>query len=263
MDVIGSIDSLWRYPVKSMRGEALQEAFIGFSGVYGDRVYAFKSIAAPAGFPYHTAREQEDLLLYAPRYRNAAAAAKPVNLAEADSMAPGMTPIFAPIAELDVEVTTPDGTVFEIGSDALVEDMQQRLGENLSVSVLHSERALTDCRPVSIFSLQTVAGLAEEIAEPVDKRQFRANIYADFTGAAPFFEKTLLGKRIKIGEKAEFMVIENDPRCKMITLNPDTGKASPKILRQVTTQHDGFAGLYTVVLVEGMVRPGDPIAVFG
>ena len=32
---VGTVESLWRYPVKSMRGEELQEAFIGFAGVYG------------------------------------------------------------------------------------------------------------------------------------------------------------------------------------------------------------------------------------
>jgi uncharacterized protein YcbX len=261
MTVIGSIESLWRYPVKSMRGETLDEAFIGFSGVYGDRVYAFTNPKAPKGFPFHTSREQEELLLYAPKYADAAVAGKPVNLADADSMAPGMTPIYAPVAALEVAVTTPDGEVYPVDSPALIADMQKRLGETLTVSLMTSERALTDCRPVSIFSVQTVAGLAEEIEEPVDKRQFRANIYANFEGQAPFFEKSLIGSRIRIGEKAEFMVIENDPRCKMITLNPDTAKASPKILRQVTTKHDGFAGLYTVVLVEGIVRPGDSISV--
>jgi uncharacterized protein YcbX len=259
MSVIGKIESVWRYPVKSMKGEAVDQAFIGFSGVYGDRVYAFKTPAAPAGFPYHTAREQEDLLLYTPKFRNAPAAAKPENLAEADDMAPGMTPLYAGFESLDVEVTTPDGAVFGIDTPELVEDLRKRLGDALPVSLLRSERALTDCRPVSMFSLQTVAGLAEEIGEPVDKRQFRANLYADFSGETPFFEKTLIGKRIKVGAKAELMVIENDPRCKMITLNPDTGAASPKVLRQVTTKHGGVAGLYTVVLVEGMVAPGDVI----
>jgi MOSC domain-containing protein len=51
MKVVGKIESLWRYPVKSMRGEELQEAFVGFPGVYSDRLYAFRSSAAPKGFP--------------------------------------------------------------------------------------------------------------------------------------------------------------------------------------------------------------------
>ena len=56
MELIGTVESLWRYPVKGMRGEALQEAFVGFSGVYGDRLYAFRDSAAPKGFPYLTSR---------------------------------------------------------------------------------------------------------------------------------------------------------------------------------------------------------------
>jgi len=42
MSIIGRVDSLWRYPVKSMRGEELDEAFAGYPGIYGDRVFAFK-----------------------------------------------------------------------------------------------------------------------------------------------------------------------------------------------------------------------------
>jgi len=33
MAIIGKVESLWRYPVKSMRGEELSEAFVGFAGV--------------------------------------------------------------------------------------------------------------------------------------------------------------------------------------------------------------------------------------
>ncbi len=261
MTVIGNVESVWRYPVKSMRGEMLDEAFVGFAGVYGDRVYAFTTPQAPKGFPFHTSREQEELLLYSPKFADGSAAMMPANLAEAAAMPPGMTPVYPPIGALGVLVTTPDGEVLPLDSPSLLDDMRRRIGEALPVSLMHSERALTDCRPVSIFSLQTVAGLAEEIEEPVDKRQFRANVYANFDGKDPFFERSLIGARVKIGEKAEFLLIENDPRCKMITLNPDTAKASPKILRQVTTKHDGFAGLYSVVLVEGVVRPGDEISV--
>ena len=57
MSIIGKVESLWRYPVKSMRGEQLEESFVGFAGVYGDRLYASTSSASPKGFPYLTARE--------------------------------------------------------------------------------------------------------------------------------------------------------------------------------------------------------------
>jgi MOSC domain-containing protein len=40
MSMIGNVESLWRYPVKSMRGQELDTAYLGFAGVYGDRLYA-------------------------------------------------------------------------------------------------------------------------------------------------------------------------------------------------------------------------------
>jgi uncharacterized protein YcbX len=47
MATIGTVESLWRYPVKSMRGEELVEMFAGYAGVYGERLFAFQSSASP------------------------------------------------------------------------------------------------------------------------------------------------------------------------------------------------------------------------
>jgi len=69
MKTIGTVESLWRYPVKSMSGEELAEAFMGFPGFYGDRCYAFKNSAARKGFPYLSATVQEQMLRYRPRFR--------------------------------------------------------------------------------------------------------------------------------------------------------------------------------------------------
>ena len=54
MNVVGTVDSLWRYPIKSMAGEALPEAFVDYAGVYGDRIYALLNSAGHRGFPYLT-----------------------------------------------------------------------------------------------------------------------------------------------------------------------------------------------------------------
>jgi hypothetical protein len=70
MSAIGRVESVWRYPVKSMRDEVLPEIFAGFAGVYGDRLFAFKSSATPVGFPYLTGREAHGMLLYRPRFRD-------------------------------------------------------------------------------------------------------------------------------------------------------------------------------------------------
>src|ERR1700730_5010317 len=98
MSVIGTVESLWRYPVKSMRGEELDEIFAGYAGVYGDRRFAFESSASPKGFPFFTGREQRQMIRYRARFRNPAKAARPVNLSDAEKH--NATPLYAASNEL-------------------------------------------------------------------------------------------------------------------------------------------------------------------
>src|SRR5882762_3280875 len=100
MSAIGTVESLWRYPVKSMRGEELDEVFAGFSGVYGDRLFAFNSSASRKGFPFLTAREQSEMLRYRPRFRQPDKAVRPINQSEAEKLPPGVTPLYADPGDL-------------------------------------------------------------------------------------------------------------------------------------------------------------------
>jgi uncharacterized protein YcbX len=259
MTAVGQVESLWRYPVKSMRGEELAEAFIGFAGVYGDRLFAFKSSSRPAGFPYLTGREQEAMLLYRPRFRDPDKAARPPNLAEAEAIAPGITPLPGDPGDLKVEVETPTGELLAVDDPALTRRLGEGSPDGRALALLRSERAMTDCRPVSLFSIQTARQLTQETGIALDKRRFRANVYLDLRNPAGFAEDGSVGRRLKLGAKAVVSILERDPRCKMITLDPETAKPSPDILRQVTRAHEGKAGVYAAVLVEGTVRQGDPI----
>ena len=164
MSIVGKVDSLWRYPVKSMRGEELEEAFAGYPGVYGDRIFAFKSSASPTGFPYFTAREQRKLLQYRPRFRFPDKAARPVNLTEADKIGAG--PLSADISELIVDIETPEGKTFPIDDPALIDILRNEVDEKHQLTVMRSHWAMTDCRPVSIFSLQSAQQLSEETETP-------------------------------------------------------------------------------------------------
>jgi uncharacterized protein YcbX len=263
MSVIGHVDSLWRYPVKSMRGEELEEAFVGFSGVYGDRLFAFKSSARPKGFPYLTGREQEELLLYRPRFRHPDQAARPPNLAEAEALSPNINPVSADPADLAVEVETPSGEVLAVDDPVLSRRLAERMRDGHTLTLLRSERAMTDCCPVSLFSLQTAHQLGDEVGTAVDKRRFRANVYMDLGSAHGFFEDGFVDRRLRLGPKVVVAIVARDQRCKMITLDPDTAEASPDILRRVVRAHDGKAGLYGAVLVEGTVRRGDAVELLG
>lgn len=260
MSIVGKVDSLWRYPVKSMRGDEMDEMFIGFSGVYGDRLFAFRSSATPEGFPYLTGRETHEMILFQPRFRHPTKAAKPSNLAQAEDISPGLNPMFGDPADLTVDVETPSGETLAVDDPALIQVLGKRLGDEHALTLLQSERAMTDCRPVSLFSLQTGRQLGDEIGTSIDKRRFRANIYLDLGTASGFTEDSFVDRQLQIGSKVVLSILERDPRCAMISLDPDTARPNPKVLRKVSQAHDGMAGVYGAVLVEGMVRQGDEIA---
>ena len=259
MSIVGTVESLWRYPVKSMRGEELDELFAGYAGVYGDRLFAFQSCASPKGFPHFTARDQREMLRYRPRFRDPVKAARPVNLTEAESMPPGANPVSAMPAELMIDVETPNGETIAIDSPVLIKRLRAGIDQKHELTLRRSDRAMTDCRPLSLFAVQSAKKLGTETGGTVDKRRFRANIYLDLPASDGFAEIEFVGRSLRIGPKVVIVIVERDPRCMMITLDPDTAEKTPAVLKAVAQGHGGTAGIYGAVLVEGMVKKGDSV----
>ncbi|MFL6336811.1 MAG: MOSC domain-containing protein [Pyrinomonadaceae bacterium] len=262
MTTVGTVESVWRYPVKSMAGGEVAEAFVGFSGVYGDRCYAFRDSAARKGFPYLNASVQQRMLLYRPRFRYPERAAAPPNLAAASAIAPGVTPANAEPGDLSLDVLTPQGAVVPVDDPALIETLLEGLRGAHDLTLVHSDRSMTDCRPVSLISRQTVRQIEGELGVTLDKRRFRANVYLDLDGGEGFGEEQWVGRRLRLGPRAVVAVLERDPRCKLISLDPDTGEHNPEVLRRVSQMHGACAGVYCAVLVEGLVAKGDPVEMF-
>jgi len=259
MSIVGTVESLWRYPVKSMRGEEMDEMFAGYAGVYGDRLFAFESSASPKGFPFFTGREQRQMIRYRARFRNPEMAARPVNWSEAQKLSLNVNPISADGSDLMIDVETPNGKTVAIDDPALIDHLRSNIDGNHELRLLRSDRAMTDCRPLSIFAVQSAEKLGEEIGLAVDKRRFRANIYVDLTSSEGFAEDKFVGRSLRIGSRVTIAVLQRDARCMMITLDPDTAEKTPAILKAVAQAHEGMAGVYGAVLVEGMIRKGDPV----
>jgi len=257
MSIVGKVESLWRYPVKSMRGEELDEMFVGYAGVYGDRLFAFASSANANGFPFFTGRDQRQMIRYRARFRNPEKAARPVNLSDAEKH--NATPLYAAPNDLMVDIETPDGKTFAINDPALIDNLRANIDEKHQLTLLRSDKAMTDCRPLSIFAVQSAKKLGEETGTSVDKRRFRANVYLDLNFSWGFVEDAFVGKTLRIGSKVVVSVVERDPRCMMITLDPDTAEKSPAILKAVAQAHEGMAGVYGAVLAEGMIHKGDSV----
>ncbi len=259
MSIIGTVESLWRYPVKSMRGEELDEVFAGYAGVYGDRLFAFESSASPKGFPFFTGRDKREMIRYRPQFRHPDKAACPINLSEAEKLGPGITPLYAHPDDLMVDVETPSGNAVAIDDPALIETLREGIDDNHHLTLRRSDKAMTDCRPLSIFAVQSAKKLGEETGIAVDKRRFRANVYLDLTSSEGFAEGEFVGRSMRIGSKVVVSILERDPRCMMITLDPDTAEKEPALLKKVAQAHNGMAGVYGAVLVEGMLRKGDSV----
>jgi uncharacterized protein len=259
MATVGTVESLWRYPVKSMRGEEMGELFAGYAGVYGDRLFAFESSANDPGFPFFTGRDQSEMIRYRPRFRHPAKVAQPANWNAAQKLSPNITPISASPDDLMIDVETPDGKSFAIDDPKLIAHLRANSEASHQLKLLRSEKAMVDCRPVSLISIQTIAKLSDESGVAPDKRRFRANIYLDLKSSRGFVEDEFVGKSLRIGSTAVVQVLHRDGRCAMVTIDPDTAKKSPAILKAVAQNHNGLAGVYAAVLTEGVIRKDDTV----
>jgi len=233
MNPVGIIHQLARYPVKSMRGEALPATLLTLQGVPEDRRYAFVQSASRSSFPWLTARELPELLRYKPAVE-AKGSGEPV-----------------------VRVTTPSGTTWPVDSEELRREIEER--SDRALFLLHDGRGSYDAAPISLISRQTVARIAEESGTAENPWRFRPNLLIDLQDGGAFEELKWAGRVLRVGDAARVAITKVDQRCVMITLDPETGESSPSVLRCVAQQHAKCAGVYGTVLAPGEVRAGDPI----
>src|SRR4051794_7064737 len=128
MERLGALETICRYPVKSMAGEAGEAAVVGYGGLMGDRVYAFFRADGTKGFPWHTGREQEELVLYRPRFQRGSTATLPVDVEASLGLAPGVNPVFPAEDAFEVVVATPDGRSLPVRSPELAAELERRSG---------------------------------------------------------------------------------------------------------------------------------------
>lgn len=234
MTAIGRLVGIARFPVKSMRGHALESAEISFDGLRGDRTYAFVQTDKHSPFPWLTARECAELLRFEPRWD------------ERDGR-PALT------------VRTPEGRELAIESEELLRDIEQRSGRRAR---LHSDdRGNRDWAPVSLITTSTIRALCEAGGVPVDHRRFRMNLVIE-TDLPPFAEAKWEGRTVRVGDVA-LAITEQDLRCVIITLNPDSSASTLPVLRAAAEMNEAYAGVYASVVAAGVVSLGDEVKVEG
>lgn len=234
---LGRISAIFRYPVKSMAGELLEVARLGWHGLEGDRRFAFRQVADTGGFPWLSASKLPQLLLYKPIGINAS----------------GGEP-------LPTHVRTPEGNEYELRSNELRLDVSARLGSD--VEMMNLKHGIFDESCLSVINLSTVQCVLSESGRDVDLRRFRPNVVIEPINTQPFAEDGWVGGSLRFGEgdtAATLRVTMRDERCVMVNLDPDTAERDSEVMKTVVRLNGNFAGVYGNVLTPGDLRVGQVV----
>lgn len=108
-----------------------------------------------------------------------------------------------------LDVVASSGETFPINDPKLIEMLGTGFSAKNQLTLGRSDRALTDCHPISLISLQTVRQIEAETNVSIDKRRFRANIYFNFSAVDDrgFAEDEFIGRRRRIGSSTEIMFL--------------------------------------------------------
>lgn len=234
---IGNVEAIFRYPVKSMRCEALQDANLGWHGIDGDRRLAFRRLDDRSGFPWLTATKLPELLLFSPLRLG--------NNVHSD---------------LPTHIRSPEGEEMPVFGDLLSAEIARRYG--FPVQMTHLRHGIFDDAAVSVIASETVREIGRLANISPDVRRFRPNIVVRLLQPGPFQEDAWLGAVLAFGEQDEapaITVAMHDERCSMINFDPDSARSAPEMLKAVVRANRNNAGVYGAVTRIGRVSVGQPI----
>ncbi|MCA8949679.1 MAG: MOSC domain-containing protein [Planctomycetes bacterium] len=228
---LGRVAALWRYPVKSMAGEALREVEVSWHGLAGDRRWAFLRNDVPhSGFAWFTLRQRSDMARFRPEF---------VDPDRPDDSA--------------TRVRTPSGAVFDVADPALGDELCPG-----GMRAIKQNRGIFDTFPLSIITTRTVARLGELAGVGLDVQRFRPNILVETPDAEPFAEDEWVGRVLRIGG-LRMRVDKRDGRCVVIDIDPATTERTPGVLQTVARERQGCLGVYGTTVAPGRVAVDDRV----
>ena len=286
-EVIGSVVSLWRYPVKSMMGEALNGSDVTERGLVGDRAYALidreSGKLASAKHPRKWGRlfDFGAAFIEPPRVGEVA---PPVRIAFPDrstvtSKEPDLDRMLSEVLgrEVTFAASAPEAATFEevwppLKGSRLYGNVLPGEGEEVVTDVPAAFAApvgtFFDFSAIHLLTTNTLGRLRELAPEGrFEVRRFRPNIVVEIPRVRGFVENDWARRVVGIGE-VRLKVIIPTPRCVMTTLAQGDLPRDPSIL-QTTADHNRIragglgelpcAGVYAAVLTAGTIRRGDPV----
>ena len=234
---LGQVEAIFRYPVKSMGGERLEVAQLGWHGLDGDRRLAFRRVDDRSGFPWLTASKLPELLLFAPR--------------RPEDGAPG---------DLPTHIRTPDGEEMPVFGEDLATEVGRRCGT--PVQMMRLNHGVFDEASISVIAFDTVREIERLAGRSPDVRRFRPNVLVRLLRSVPFQEDEWLDGVLSFGEGDDapaITVAMRDVRCSMVNLDPDSASPAPEMLKAVVRANQNTAGIYGAVTRIGRLAVGQTI----
>ncbi|MBF2000074.1 MAG: MOSC domain-containing protein [Synechococcales cyanobacterium M58_A2018_015] len=263
---VGTLVSLWRYPVKSMLGEELNAALVSDRGLVGDRAYALIDRATGMTASAKNPRKWGQLF---------------------DCRAAFTATPDSPTALPTVKMTLPDGREIRSDTPEVHQILSALFGREVtletqapttpsleeywpSIEGLPHQDAITDeATLASTFfdgatvHLLTTATLdqlqALAPASRFETRRFRPNLVVAPDAATGFVENDWIGKTVAIGDRVRLHIQGPCPRCVMTTMPQSELPADLEILKTAVRHNQGNVGVYARVLQGGTLKRGDAV----
>ncbi|MEU6236831.1 MOSC N-terminal beta barrel domain-containing protein [Kitasatospora sp. NPDC047058] len=234
-EIIGVVEQLWRYPVKSTGGERLDSVEVDGRGLAGDRLYAVRDGAGKLGSGKNTRRfrRMDGLLRLSARLGH--------RLDGPELFDPLGRPVADPTAFLCAYLQRPDVALAR-------ED-----------AVSHFDQL-----PVSVLTTATLDWVRGAVPDAVvDVRRFRPNVLLRTPpGTPPFVEDTWFGREGRSGARsgARLAFVRASERCAMTTAAQPGLPHAPGILKVIVHAHDGRLDALADVARPGRLGVGDVVS---
>jgi uncharacterized protein len=269
-DLVGTVQALWRYPVKSMLGDSPSQLAVDPRGIRGDRAYALWDHASGRVASAKNPRLWQGLLGYRARFREEPTPAAPLppvliapreddgsaGLCSADD---DVDAFFSELFGRRVSLldTPPEGASL----DQYWPPVEERAFQDVTNALELPEGTFFDACPIHAITtatLQQLRQLEPQLDFAVER--FRPNLLISTPPASTgFVEEGWSGACLQIGEQLVLRVDGGCPRCVVTTLAQGALEENLEILR-ATARHNGVvAGIRLSVVSPGPVAVGDPV----
>ena len=281
---VGTIASIWRYPVKSLRGETLDIVALGERGLMGDRAYALLDRATGKIGSAKLPRLWGKLLTCRAALLAPPSPGDPHEAANVEITLPDGRRVTAGAAEADAALSALLGHAVALSSEPPAQPEIERYWPNVDGLALRDtvtsneigmgalRGTFFDYAPIHLLTTATLEHLRTLYpAGAIGVQRFRPNlVIATERGAEGFIENRWVGRTLGIGEEVRLRVTDPTPRCVVPTLPQPELPRDIGILKAVAAHNrppipalggarQPCLGAYAVVEHGGVIHAGDPV----